>query len=84
MSRVTYHVSHVTCHVSHVMCHMSQLLLLLYIFFKQSVEVYRWRVCYQRGLPRLVLYLLVARLSLLLALTWFGLLISMLIWELAK
>ena len=24
-------------------------------FFQQTGEVYRWRVCYQRGLPRLVL-----------------------------
>ena len=40
-SRVTYHVSPVTYHVSHV-------------FFWQSGEAYRWRVCYQRGLPRLV------------------------------
>ena len=25
------------------------------LFFGQSGEAYRWRVCYQRGLPRLVL-----------------------------
>ena len=45
MSSVTFHMSHVTCHVLHVT-------------FKekiQSGEAYRWRVCYQRGLPRLVL-----------------------------
>ena len=49
MSHVTCHVSHVTCHVSHVMCR---------VYFKkysgQSGEAYLWRVCYQRGLPRLV------------------------------
>ena len=25
-----------------------------FLFFGQSGEAYRWRVCYQRGLPRLV------------------------------
>ena len=48
MSRVTRHVSHVTCHVSHVIIFSSS-------FSGQSGEAYRWRVCYQRGLPRLVL-----------------------------
>ena len=33
----------VTCNMSHVTCHMSQ-----------SGEAIRWRVCYQRGRPRLV------------------------------
>ena len=49
VSRVTCHMSHVTCHVSHVTCHM-------YLKKKigQSGEAYRWRVCNQRGLPRLV------------------------------
>ena len=57
MACVTCHVSHVTCHVSHVMCHMSQLFNLIFFFFflGQSGEAYQWRVCYQRGLPRLVL-----------------------------
>ena len=36
----------VTCHVSHVTCHVSCV--------TQSVGASRWRVCYQRGLPRLV------------------------------
>ena len=36
-------LSHVTCHVSHV------------FFFLQSCGASPWRVCYQRGLPRLVL-----------------------------
>ena len=39
----------VTCHVSHVTCHM------YFFFFGQSGEAYRWRVCYQWSLPRLVL-----------------------------
>ena len=30
------------------------ILFFLFFFFGQSGEVYRWRVCYQRGLPRLV------------------------------
>ena len=48
MSLVMCHVSRVTCHVSHVM------FLFFLFFFGQSGEAYRWRVCYQRGLPRLV------------------------------
>ena len=38
------------CHVSHVTCHI----FFIYFFFGRSGEAYRWRVCYQRGLPRLV------------------------------
>ena len=56
MSRVTYHMSRVTCHVSHVTCHMSHFFFFLFFFFfffGQSGEAYWWRVCYQRGLPRL-------------------------------
>ena len=58
MSHVTCGVSRVTCHMSHNTCHMS---LVKYVFFFLflSGEAYRWRVCYQRGLPRLVLVLLV-------------------------
>ena len=55
MSHVTCHVSCVTCHVSHVMCHMP-ILLFIYFFLGQLGEAYRWRVCYQRGLPRLVFF----------------------------
>ena len=44
MSRLKCHVSGVTCHMSGVTCH----------FFLQSGEASRLRVCYQRGLPRLV------------------------------
>ena len=47
VSRVTCHMSRVTFHVSRVTCHI--------FFFWQSGEGYRWRVCYQRGLPRLVI-----------------------------
>ena len=50
VSRVKCHMSHITCHVSHVTCHF-----FLFLFFSgQSGEAYWWRVCYQRGLPRLV------------------------------
>ena len=44
-------------HVSHVTCHMSQVTsqLLFVYFFGQSGGASRWSVCYQRGLPRLVL-----------------------------
>ena len=45
----------VTCDVSHVPCRMSLLFLFLFLFFLQSGGASRWRVCYQRGLPRLVL-----------------------------
>ena len=34
-------------------CHMLFLFIYLF-FFGQSGEAYWWRVCYQRGLPRLV------------------------------
>ena len=51
MSCVICHVSYVTCHMSHVTCHMSFCLFLF--FFGQSGGASCWRVCYQRGLPRL-------------------------------
>ena len=56
----TCHMSYVMCHVSHIMCHISRVkyhvsnVTFFSLFFGQSVEVYWWRVCYQRGLPRLV------------------------------
>ena len=53
VSHVTCHMSRATCHVAHVMCHMSSVTCHIY-FFWQSGEAYRWRVCFQRGLPRLV------------------------------
>ena len=37
-----------TCHVSRFMCHMPN------VFFLQSDEAIRWRVCYQQDLPRLI------------------------------
>ena len=62
VSCVTCHVSPVTCHVSPVTCQMSHvkknfifIFFLSYIFFKLSGGASLWRVCYQRGLPRLVL-----------------------------
>ena len=54
MSRVTCHVSRVTCHMSHVTCHKKN----IYIYIKKNGKsggASRLRVCYQRGLPRLVL-----------------------------
>ena len=47
------HMSHVTCNMSHVTCDMSQLF--LFNIFLTKWFSYRWRVCYQPGLPRLVL-----------------------------
>ena len=47
------HVSHVTCHVLGGTCH-------IFSYFASSVsvgqngEASRWKVCYQRGLPRQV------------------------------
>ena len=55
MSHVTCHVSrHVSRQMSHVTCHVSHITIIIIFFFAQSGEAYRWRVCYQRGLPRLV------------------------------
>ena len=39
--------------MSRVMCHVSHVTFFLFLF-GQFGEAYRWRVCYQRGLPRLV------------------------------
>ena len=47
MCHVSRHMSHVTCHMSHVT--------FFFFFLGQSGEAYRWRVCYQQGLPCLVL-----------------------------
>ena len=55
LSHVMCHVSCVTCHMSHVTCHIIFILFYFY-FFLQSGEAYQWRVGYQRGLPRLVLF----------------------------
>ena len=50
MSDVTCLVSGVTCQVSGVMC----IFVFIFFFFKQSDGASCWRVCYPRGLPRLV------------------------------
>ena len=65
MSHVMCHMSCVTCHVSHVMCHMSCVTcnFFLSLFFGQAGEACRWRVCYQRGLPRLVLTIITLLIS---------------------
>ena len=54
---VTCQVSHVTCHVSHVTCHILRVIcpiFCIFLFFGQSSRASWLRVCYQRGLPRLV------------------------------
>ena len=51
MSHVRCHLSHVRCQVPGVTCHVS----VFFVFFwGKSGGASRWRVCYQRGLPRLV------------------------------
>ena len=69
MSGVMCQVSGVRCHVSRVRCHMSNI---FFIFFLQSGGASWWSVCYQRGLPRLViLYLdLYGPLKCLLNIVW--------------
>ena len=56
-----HHMSHVMCHVSNVMCQVSRVTWHMSPFFsslkKKSGGARRWRVCYQRGLPSLVLLL---------------------------
>ena len=47
--QVTCHLSHVTCPMSRVACQTKKLKM------GQRVRTSRWRVCYQWGLPRLVL-----------------------------
>ena len=53
LSPVTCHVSCAMCHILRVTCHMSHDYFFI-IFFGQSGKARWWRVCYQRGLPRLV------------------------------
>ena len=50
----TCQVSGVTCHVSHVTCHLSNVTCQIFFLVGQSGEASQGRVCYQRGLPRLV------------------------------
>ena len=40
--------------MSRVTCHVSHFTIFFLFFFGQSGEAFRSRVCYQRGLPRLV------------------------------
>ena len=55
MSCVMCHVSHVTCHMSHVACHVSFVTTTKKMKKNgQSGGASRSRVCYERGLPRLV------------------------------
>ena len=42
------------CHISRVTCHVSHVIFFLFFFSSLFCEAYRWRVCYQRGLPLLV------------------------------
>ena len=60
VSRVPCHVSCVMGHVSSVTCHMSNVNFFLALNkIQPSGEASRWRVCYQRGQPRLVVVYLV-------------------------
>ena len=56
MSGVRFQVSGVICQVSGARCQVSGVIFFYFInfFFGQSGGASRWRVCYQRGLPRLV------------------------------
>ena len=56
MSRVMCHVSSVICNLSHVMCQKKYD---FFFFFFGKIGLASWRrVCYQWGLPRLVLIIL--------------------------
>ena len=57
MSYVTCHMSHVMRHMSHVTCHVSCVPCIFSSDFLcwKSGGAGRLRVCYQQGLPRLVL-----------------------------
>ena len=58
MSHVRRQVSGVRCQVSGVTFQVSGVAcnFFIFYFFLQSGEASWWRVCYQRGLPRLVCY----------------------------
>ena len=56
MSGVMCHLSCVMCHLSCVTCHVSCVTCHPFLFKKnQSGGASQWRVCYQWGLPRIVL-----------------------------
>ena len=69
VSHVTCHMSPVTCHKSPVACHMSEKNFFFHFFILKKIYICpseqigqsggssRWRVCYQWGLPYLVLTL---------------------------
>ena len=48
---ISLHVPHVLCHMSHAAC---KNVIFLLIFFSQSGGAIWQRVCYRRGLPRVV------------------------------
>ena len=60
LSRVTCYMSCVMCHMSCVTGHMStkKFEKVQKGFFGQSDGASGWRVCYQRGLPRVVFFIL--------------------------
>ena len=56
---VTCHLSHTLCQVLHVTGHVSSVTFfyyLFFLFFGQNGRASQKRICYQWGLPRLVLY----------------------------
>ena len=82
-SHTMYHASRVTFHMSPVTCNMSPVNVKKnYIKKKrkklekngQSGGASRWRVCYQRGLPRLVYFVFDKRIIWLLVYYWTNLL----------
>ena len=54
VSHVICHMSSVICHMSHVICRVSNVMCQVSHFFGPSGGASRARVCYQQGLPRLV------------------------------
>ena len=54
VSGVRCQVSGVRCQVSGVRCQVSGVIIIIFFFFSQCGGTSRWRVCYQRVLPRLV------------------------------
>ena len=55
VSRITHQMSHFTCHLSYITSQVSHVTHFFFLFFLlESGGVSFWRVCYQRGLPRLV------------------------------
>ena len=65
MSHVMCHMSYGMCQVAKVMCHNFFSYFNFLFIFLQSGGASRWRVCYQRGLPRLVFLIIMLCLILL-------------------